>query len=163
MEILVVIAIIAVLATMTVGGLGFYKKKAAENKTKVFVASVSRALDDYRSDEGSYPDDGADGSDTSSAILYEVLFGDADGDGEPDEDATIYLDMLNPSSTGSALNVKEDSGDYVLIDGFKNALRYRAPGEQNPGTEFDLWSAGPDGETNIGNSGDDTRDDIKNW
>lgn len=156
-------AIIAVLATMTVGGLGYYQRKAKESKTQVFVASVSRALDDYRSDEGSYPTDGADGSEASSAILYESLFGDADNDGTPDTDATIYLDMLNPSAKGPALNVKEDGGVYVLVDGFKNPLRYRAPGEQNPGADFDLWSAGPDGETSTSNSGDDTKDDIDNW
>jgi len=161
MEVLVVIAIIAVLATMTVGGLGFYKRKAAENRTQVFVASVSQALSDYHSDSGVYPEDGADGSDASSAILYEVLFGDADADGESDDGATIYLDTLNPSSTGPAKNVDLDGGDYVLIDGWKNPLYYRAPGEQNP--DFDLWSAGFDGETSDGNTGDETRDDIDNW
>ncbi len=41
-EIMVVIAIIAVLATMTVGGLAWYKRKAAEGKTKVLVQGISR-------------------------------------------------------------------------------------------------------------------------
>ena len=45
-EIIVVVSIIAVLATMTVGGLSFYKRKAAENKTKGCIGSVSRALDE---------------------------------------------------------------------------------------------------------------------
>ena len=162
-EILVVIAVIAILATMTVGGLSFYQQKAKESRTEIFVASVSRALDDYRSDEGSYPDDGADGSETSTAVLYEVLFGDDDGDGQPDPDATIYLETLNPSSKGAALNVRLDGGDYILVDGFKSPLRYRAPGEQNVGSEFDLWSAGLDGETNLSNSGDETKDDLDNW
>lgn len=162
-EILVVIAIIAVLATITVQGLGFYQKKSKENKSTVFVASVSQALDSYRSDEGSYPQDGADGSDTSSEVLYESLFGDLDGDGQPDDGATIYLDTLNPGASRASLNVEEAGGSYTLVDGFKNPLYYRAPGEQNPATEFDLWSAGVDGETNISNSGDETRDDINNW
>ena len=158
-----VVAIIAVLATITVFGLGFYNRKAAQSKSKIFVASVSQALDDYRSDEGSYPTTGADGGESSSTILYEELFGDADGDGETDAGLTAYLDSLDPSITGKAANVQEDGGTYLLIDGFKNPLRYRAPGEQNPGTEFDLWSVGFDGETSLSNSTDDTRDDITNW
>ena len=162
-EILVVIVIIGILAAITVGGVGFYNKKAAQSKTQVFVASVSRALGEYRSDEGQYPTDGADGSERSSEILYETLFGDANGDGDSDENATIYLDTFNPTLSGPALNVREKSNSYTLIDGFQNPLRYRAPGEQNPATEFDLWSAGIDGETDLGNTGDDTKDDVVNW
>ena len=161
LEVLVVIAIIAVLASITVGGIGFYKRKAAESKTEVFIASVSQALDEYKSDEGVYPTDGADGSEGSSSVVYEALYGDADGDGEVDDDAEAYLATLNPNSTGPALNVQESDGSYVLMDGWKNELRYRSPGDQNP--DFDLWSAGADMETNLANDGDDAKDDIDNW
>ncbi len=162
-EILVVMAIIAVLATVVVGSIGFYQNKTKDNKGKVLVASVSQALDSYRLDEGEYPEMGADGSEMSSAILYDTLFGDSDGDGIADDDATIYLDTLNPNGNTAALNVEESGDGYILVDGFKNPLRYRAPGQQNPGSEFDLWSAGLDGETNANNSGDETRDDVTNW
>lgn len=164
-ELMVVVAIILVLASMTIGGLSFYKRKAAESKTEVFIASVSRALDEYRSDEGKYPTDAStNGNDKSSFLVYKELYGDRDGNGEPDDDAAVYLNSLNPSSQGSALNVETaGSGTYYLIDGWGSRLRYRSPGEQNPATEFDLWSAGHDGQTNENNQGEATRDDIDNW
>jgi len=162
-EVLVVIVIIGVLAAMSVQGVGFFKRKSAESRTEVFVASVSRALDEYRSDEGEYPKQGADGSEFSSDILYETLFGDFDGNDETDSDETVYLNTINPSAKGTARNVKEHKGGYVLIDGFGNPLRYRAPGDQNPGNAVDVWSAGFDGETDLSNRGDVTKDDIDNW
>lgn len=160
-EIMVVIAIILVLASMTIGGLSYYKRKAAESRTEVFIASVSRALDEYRADEGNYPTDGADGSNTSSAVLYDELYGDRDGDGVPDDDATVYLDALNPSSQGSALNVEAASGGtYYVVDGWGGRLHYLSPGEQNPSTEFDLWSYGNDGSSGTEK---EKKDDIDNW
>ncbi|MBK1829623.1 prepilin-type N-terminal cleavage/methylation domain-containing protein [Verrucomicrobiaceae bacterium R5-34] len=169
-EIIVVIAIIAVLATMTVGGLSFYKQKAAENKTKVFIASVSRALDEYHSDFNEYPEETASDLDDSTEILYRELYGDGADvnvgtggagttDGSPDEGATVYLDALNPNLAGSQKNVEESGGEYFLIDGFRNRLRYRndpnSPDMQNP--DYDLWSAGRDGDD------DEEKDNIDNW
>ncbi|BDS05070.1 hypothetical protein NT6N_01100 [Oceaniferula spumae] len=156
-EILVVIAIIAVLATMTVGGLGYYKRKAAESKTQVFVGSISRALDEYHSDNGVFPeytDEGALGA--STKILYKELYGDRNGDGKPDDGATVYLATLSPDIKGSARNVEEAVGSgYFLIDGFKRRMRYLSPGKNNP--DFDLWSTG----ANAGATVD--KDDISNW
>ena len=48
MELMVVIAIIAVLFTMTLGGVSWYKRKAAVGRTEVFIKEIGRALQDYR-------------------------------------------------------------------------------------------------------------------
>ncbi|NCF13607.1 MAG: prepilin-type N-terminal cleavage/methylation domain-containing protein [Verrucomicrobiaceae bacterium] len=55
MEILTVIAIIAVLASLTFGGMSYYDQKMKFSRTEVLIASIERALEDYKSDNGSYP------------------------------------------------------------------------------------------------------------
>ncbi len=159
-EILVVIAIIAVLATMTAGGLKWYKRKAAIDKTKVLIGQIGHALEAYRLDNGTFPT--GDGLEQSSQDLYIALYGDSDGDGKPDPAATIYLDILNPDLTGNKGNVEEIGSNYLIIDAWKEPIRYQNPPTMNP--DFDLWSLGPDGVggPNSGNE-KDREDDINNW
>ncbi|MBT8045192.1 MAG: type II secretion system GspH family protein, partial [Verrucomicrobiae bacterium] len=59
-ELMVVIAIILVLSTIVIGGLGWYKRKAAVGKTEVLVASIDRALEDYKLDNGFLPEGNGD-------------------------------------------------------------------------------------------------------
>ena len=72
LEILTVIAIIAVLASLTIGGMGYYDDKMKYSRTEILIASIEQALEDYKSDNGSYP---------SQAIIrqspfYMHLYGD---------------------------------------------------------------------------------------
>lgn len=175
-EIMVVIAIIAVLATMTVGGMSWYKRKAAEGKTKVLVHGISRALEEYRLDYGFFPQ--GDGNANSTEQVYVALYGDGeltsddDGNvtistaptGKPDEGNTVYLAILNPDLVGSKMNVESAAGSYTIIDAWGEELGYESPGEMNPADDFDLWSLGPDG---VGGPETGTKkersDDIKNW
>ena len=55
LEILTVIAIIAVLASLTIGGMGYYDQKMKYSRTEILIASIEQALEDYKSDNGSYP------------------------------------------------------------------------------------------------------------
>lgn len=155
MEIMVVIAIILVLATMVVSGVGWYKRKANENRTKVLIGSIERALEEYKADHGSLPN--GDGGKGSTAEVYEALYGDLDGDGKTDPGATTYLSTLDPNLAGNKLNVEKDGGGYVIIDAWKEPLRYRhgATSQMNP--DFDLWSLGPK------SSETETKEHIKNW
>ena len=136
-EMMVVMAIIAVLAGLTVGGMGYYKQKMANGQTEVLIASIERALEDYKTDNGSYPA----GADTT--VVFTALYGDG---------SNVYLDTLNPNLTGKALNVVGGQ----IIDGWGNNLGYTSPGTNNPANDYDLWSWGADGINN-------TSDDIKNW
>jgi len=173
-EIMVVIAIIAVLATMTVGGMGWYKRKAAEGKTKVLVHGISRALEEYRADNGFFPE--GDGEDESTKQVYIALYGDGiltsdnagtvtittDPTGKPDEGNTVYLAILNPDLIGSKMNV--DPVSYTILDAWGEELGYQSPGEMNPADDFDLWSLGPDGKGGPSTGTPKERsDDIKNW
>ncbi|MFK7911679.1 MAG: type II secretion system protein GspG [Akkermansiaceae bacterium] len=159
-EIMVVIAIIIVLAGMVVSGVGWYKRKAAENKTKVLVASVERALEEYRSDNSTFPVVN-DPNEGSTSEVYMALFGDSDGDGQANSGETVYLSILDPNLTGNKLNVEKNGGAYVIVDSWFAPLRYQSPGDMNP--DFDLWSMGPDGQGGPTGASDKQRDDIKNW
>ena len=139
-EVVTVMAIIVILAGTVVGTMGYYKYKANEGRTKVLIASIERALEEYKSDNGSYP------AGTSTTAVYTALYGGG----------KVYLSTLNPNLTGKALNVKASGGSYVIIDGWGNNMGYTSPGVMNPANDFDLWSNGGDGTNG-------TTDDIKNW
>lgn len=79
-ELMAVITIIIILAGIVVGGLGYVNEKQAREKAKVQIALISKALEEYKLDNGIYPPT-ADKSGTfttngtsTSADLYAVLF-----------------------------------------------------------------------------------------
>jgi len=65
------------------------------------------------------------------------------------------LDVLMKRPAAGSKSWKGPYVDQVPLDPWKNAYRYRFPGEKNQGG-YDLWSIGPDGM-------DGTPDDIGNW
>ena len=160
MEIMVVIAIIAILATMTVAGVTWYKRKAAENKTTMLIASVELGLEDYRADEGSLPVV-SDADEDSTLLLYQALYGDLDGDGQPEQGQTVYLSSLDPNLIGSKLNVEPASNGYRIVDAWYEPLYYLSPGNMNP--DFDLWSTGVNTVGGPDGTAEQQRDDITNW
>ena len=173
MELMVVMAIILVLAAIAISGYSWYKRKTAENRTALLVKSLENALEQYRSDTNTIPEESSD-DDGSTSVLYSALYGDglgSDGiagtadaqapDGEVDDGATVYLDILDPSLVGTKRNVDEISGDYVIIDAWQRPMRYRGPGNENP--DFDIWSLGFDGKGYPDGTDKEQEDDIKNW
>lgn len=161
MELLVVISIIIVLASMIIGGTAWYKRKAAVGKTEVLIKSVERALEEYRLETNGFPT--GDGNTGSTTEVYKALYGDPDGDGKPNSGTTVYLDTLDPSLTGNKLNVERQGNGYVIVDSWFTPLRYSHPGDMNPEDDFDLYSMGPDGQGGPNGAQDKQRDDIKNW
>ncbi len=172
-ELMVVIAIILVLATMVVGGLGWYKRKAAEGKTQVLVKSVERGLEEYRLDNGFFPEGG--GGTGSTEQVYIALYGDgeleSDGSsvtiktgpsGSSDSGNNVYLAILDPDLKGNRSNV--DPTSYTILDAWGSELHYRSPGVMNPAYDFDLWSLGPNGVGGPSSANKkDKVDDINNW
>ncbi len=159
-EVMVVIAIILVLATFTIGGMGWYKRKAAIGKTVVLRGSIERALEDYALDHSAYPV--GNGDDDSTKDVYKALYGDADTDGIPDDGATVYLQVLDPKLKGNKQNV--DPSNYTILDAWGETFKYQSPGDMNPQDDFDLWSLGPDGKGGPNKGTKKERsDDIKNW
>ena len=161
-EILTVMAIIVALAAMSIGGMSYMQNKAKESKTRVFIGSISAAMEEYHFDNGEYPeqpDSSKKGG--STKILYQSLYGDHDGDLIPDEGETVYLAMLDPHKTGSGRQVKLFSWSKfpMLVDGWDRTMRYVSPREMNPPSSFDLWSTGKNAAT----SEYAKNDDITNW
>ncbi len=179
-EILIVIAIIAILMTIGMFAFSAIQEKKRTETARVTISALSTALDQYRSDYSYYPS--GDGSETSSTKLYEALYRDEDGDGRPDMDPEgkgrlkPYWDKLKPdSSDPDGVNVKRRNGRYVICDPWGTPYRYRlgsgmnavdATGNRGSGinADFDIWSLGPDMKGNNGpyKTGDN-EDNITNW
>jgi len=137
MEIILVTAIIAVLASLTFGGMSYYGEKMKYSRTQVLIASIESALEQYKADNGTYP------SGANTAAVFTALYGDG---------SNVYLSTLNPDFRGKQKNVEAGR----IIDAWENELGYTYPGSMNPPSDFDLWSEGGDAVAN-------TADDIKNW
>ena len=136
-ELLVVIAVIAILAGLTISILGLVQGKGARSRAQTEVASVSAAIDNYFLDRGIYPqmDSGASNSTTE---LYAALCG-----GEK-----VYLEakpgMLQTNATQT--NFVDPWGENYFYSTNPAVIR-------NVGS-FDFWSRA--GTTN------ETTDDISN-
>ena len=74
-ELMAVITIIVILAGLVVGGLGFVTERQAKEKARVQMALLTKALEEYKLDNGAYPPmaNSTDGLGTSDD-LYVALF-----------------------------------------------------------------------------------------
>ncbi len=84
-EVFVVIAILAVLGTMTWQAVGMLNNREMNKTAEIQVAQLEAAMNAYRTDFADMLP-GGDGSEWSSHVLYSALNCDADNDGEPDLD-----------------------------------------------------------------------------
>lgn len=170
-EMLAVIAIIAVLASIVIGSTVFVRDKQARNQARVQIDLLSNAIDEYKVDMGYYPSGGSGGK-GDSKILYRALYWDSNENGAgPDTDTTqkIYISELDPKSNKMGWT-DGDKSEVIILDPWGNEYRYRAgkmdDGSPNPkavNPDFDLWSAGPDGKTSDSGDNQYTKDDIRNW
>jgi len=154
-EIVLATAIIAILAGLSFSGIRYYDEKMKYSRTEVLIASIESALEDYKADNGFYPQ--GDGEANSSVQLYIALYGDGklemnpsglvsiteepDGDNQDPTDGKAYLTTLNPEFKGKQGNVGSPGSNYtyidpvtgeeitfplyVIIDSWKEELRYR--------------------------------------
>ncbi|MCD5390942.1 type II secretion system protein GspG [candidate division NPL-UPA2 bacterium] len=174
-ELLTVIAIIAILAAIIMPALRRARIKAHEAKAKSMIAQLEIALSMYKTDFGSYPD--YDGESTqydaeADEILALLTGRDPDDpdwdleDGEPGELDTIG----NPNWNGPYLEVKKDDikwinggnylkdpwgNPYVIIVDLDGGTSTTYPRHNTFG--FDIYSFGPDGMTE-GPDGEETSD-----
>ena len=158
-EVMAVITLILVLAGLTLATSGYVQIKGARSRAEAEIAAMSAALENYQADNGIYPGSSLDPSSTStalyqsaSAILYQNLTGDHDGDGQPDSTVPSYL-QFKPSQLGAS-----SSGQFIK-DPLGHSYGYStlgpAAGGHNP--TFDLWSVAD------GAMGTTQTKWIKNW
>jgi general secretion pathway protein G len=174
-ELMAVVTIIIILAGLVVGGLGFVTERQAKEKAKVQLALLTKALEEYKLDMGTYPPTTdrtgsltAAGTSTSS-ILYQALFKDGfdyttpatpPSNWDPKKATKIYLPELDPTSTkqGWVTTSTSVGANLTIVDPWGNQYCYRtavkADGTANNATQnpdFDLWSMGKDAKSNASN------------
>jgi len=187
-ELMAVITIIVILAGLVVGSLGYVSEKQASSKAKVQIALISKALEEYKLDNGTYPPTGdltvngalSSGTRYNSNILFKALYYDSNADNKvvpADTDQKIYLADFDPVSNKQGWSSSTTlSAEIKILDPWGNEYMYRTAkgippatgavptnaATQNP--DFDLWSAGKDGKSNQASTTDKVnRDDIKNF
>ncbi len=151
-ELLVVITVIAILAGLVLQGAGYAQKKAARSRAEAEIAALSAALENYKSDNGDYPEgtNSSPSTTTSSgsnnAFLRAAL---APSSGK------IYFEFSKGMGTNSA--ALSTATNQNILDPFGECYGYFYKNKTSikSGTNFfDLWSRA--GTTN-------TNQWIKNW
>lgn len=163
-ELLTVIAIIAILAAMTMGIVSFAQRKASEERTRACIALLEAGIEQYRDKYGEYPVPVTNnGQGIAGAIaLYQALCDDGD-------DQLVGGDNVSIGEVGENYFVNlvaegfvaDDGRDRFVKDGFDRPIYYQVYDKERPEAThqetFDLWSYGTD------RSRDNENKWIKNW
>lgn len=156
MELLVVISIIGILAGIMIAALPGINAKIERDRTRTFLMEIGNGLDRYKADHAIYPMSPKEGGSSTnrdsdgiagSAILYQQLSGDGNGDGKVDPEVTVYLPNSNYETSRASKNPRSaaSGGGHSLIDPSGSIIRYLC---EKPGTKekktfnptYDLWS-----------------------
>lgn len=169
MELIVVVAIIVVLAGLTMAGFGLANQQSARKQAKVQLGLIENALENYNSDNRSYPPHPDPMGEKGDEVLYKYLY--YDGFEARESGGVVYMPEFDPENNAGTGKVKsgqkwmEGKGQQArVLDPWGQYWRYRSgdsTGAQN--TDFDLWSIGPDGKTNADPKHPDCADDIRNF
>lgn len=142
-EILVVVAVIAVLMGAVVGIADFVSRKNGETRTQAIVEMLRAGLEQYKAKYGYYPP--TIQIQTNGYIPF-CLDKNSDANGVSDN-FNQFIDYNQLVQNGRAK--KTDDGLYQVLDGFGNKIYYRCPGYVNK-TAYDLGSLGIDGKLGDG-------------
>jgi len=162
----VVMAIIAVLATLTLGAFQYAQQAAARNRTSGALAAIRAALEQYKEKFGEYPEpkdqgDQVSGANTGGAeMLYQAITGDgtdaikltsggeaSDGQIDEEEIRNAINPNLPPAMIFPPKSATSSTASRWLMDGFGRPFQYQkaaldgeTPTTINP--TYDLWSFG---------------------
>ena len=187
-EILICIAILALLATILLEVRGYINNKKLLNTAQNQLVLLETGMNAYRSDNAGNLPDGT-GDEASSHTIFAALYRDKDNDGVPDEEAGVplppYCDafaVIKDTKAHTELDgipvikqqVRTDKGRkklWVVQDPWGNTYRYRLGFDQDnskgkPGKgfnpDFDIFSLGPDGKGDGMSNEDDNADNVSN-
>ena len=129
-------------------------------KAEVQVKMLANALEDYKLDNGIYPPSTEPSGRRQTNDLFRALYWNGARDTATPQDK-VYLSELDPENNRQGWT--EGTGELtIIIDPWGSEYRYRS-GEAARNPDFDLWSAGKDGETNPDNqTNPENNDDIRN-
>ena len=167
-ELLTVIAVIAILAGLVLSSAGYFQRKAAISRAQTEIKGMEVACESYKADNGTYPIDSgttitnslhSGGSSpeynpvnyqSACAVLYQAITGDGNdkltsvnpttSNGQFGRSGKCYFE-LKPNQTGSS------GGTYYIVDPFGNCYGYSTAGQtaMQSGTNgnnstYDIWS-----------------------
>lgn len=167
-ELLTVIAIIAILTGLVIGLFKVASTKQTESRARAEIKALELAIEAYKLDKGVYPistnlprSSGLQAT-LNSIVLYEALSGNAAGTGlSPDSTNRAYFTAFSSAKNG---NLSTSNGQYYIVSPTRDPYNYinfnsgTGLTNQNNKASFDLWFFGIDGVNNEG-----TNDDITNW
>jgi general secretion pathway protein G len=115
-ELMIVIAIIAILASLVLSTAGYVQKKAARSRAEAEIAAVGAALESYKADNGDYP------SGSASLVLVTSLMPSS---------GKVYFEFKSKSTNSSGwLDPFGSTYSYIYTNGSPN----------NGTNNYDLWS-----------------------
>jgi len=171
-ELLAVVAIIAMLLAIVLGGALYTKQKSNITRARAEVAALGMAMESFKNDYGRYPTSGlvrALGAFSGAGTLSPVIT----------NGSLLYLQLVSPKSyynfKPSQLLVYTNSATIIygtgtqtfnaftcIIDPWGHPYNYYrtypVQADQVNQMTFDLWSCGPNGANENGGG-----DDISNW
>jgi type II secretion system protein G len=128
-ELMVVVAVVAILAGLTLGGLGYVNRKSAGSRAQTEVAALSAAIESYKLDFGMYP--------SNATVLYAELTGDKTA--KVNTNSKVFFEpppgMVNTNVT-----------PWVFQDPYGATYNYSTNPVRNIGF-FDLYSKPPDAKS----------------
>lgn len=161
-ELLAVMAIIAILSGIGFGAYTYANNKAKESATESLMKQIEAGLESFHTKNGYYPSSGGNYSAVTFTVETDGTVSGVNFGGTPA--LTRYATPSNRTermkneifeSFTKALDLevvkKHLNGSGELEDAWGGTIRYRAPGLFNTGS-FDLISAGPDETFGNGNA-----------
>ncbi|MFA4943649.1 MAG: type II secretion system protein GspG [Lentisphaeria bacterium] len=173
-ELLAVIAIIAILAGIVIASASFAMHKASETKTKSQMRQLEIALQQYKEIFGFFPLQPAVAEITQQFVEGKAGSPRMHGLERPDPDPANWNDPgipLLPLQNFKFLHSTADPTILILVDAFGKPYYYRCPGFYNQ-ESYDLFSTGVDGRSvydgkkipdTISNATTHNPDDLTNW
>lgn len=189
LELLVVISIMALLASLTLMGFRHASITSSRNRTSAFHRGIMSALENYRTDNGEYPEPRSTTQKTNfgpasyeiggALMLYQAISGDGNseirtaGAGSSSSDGKLddaELSAIYMKDMPKELVVKTSNG-WMLADGFGHPFQYTypqlpdnakkgTPSTNTINTTYDLWSFAED-DKNTSNTTLGAKQDTK--
>ena len=159
-ELMAVIAIIAILAGIVLGGLSFASRKSMEAQTIARMEQFQLALENFHKDYGYYPVQTTAGDVDFSDEAWDIF---VNWNRSQDKDGNPKNKQNKPYMEG----IYHNYGKY--LDGNGEPFQYQYPNNDNTRntTKYALWSKGIDGKSQYGTNGTnksaDDKDDICSW
>ena len=164
MELIVVVAIIVILAGLTLGAMNVVNRKKADKTASVQLKLIENAIENYNSDNRSYPPNPDPMGERGDEVLYKYLY--YDGFETRDTGGVVYMPEFDPENNAKSGQqwMQGLGAEARVVDPWGQFWLYRSAdstGAQNP--DFDIWSKGVDGKTNEDPKHKDCADDIRNF